>query len=480
MSSGERLIQLEKQIYFKNKLRIFGGIIGIIIGFFIFRLDPPMGLTPQAMQCLGIFAWAVVYWMFNVIPDYVTSILMCTFWVTFKVAPFNTAFASFSGDTIWLLISALGIGAAVAKSGLLKRGSLFIIKYFPGNFKGQTFGLLMLGTIVSPLIPSATAKVTIVAPFAKGISDKLGYEKQSKGAGGIFASMFISLGVLYPMFLSASFNGLIMRGLLPLDIQAMFTWTTWFISILPWGIIVFIGSYLVIQILYRPENEKPLPRDYIKNQLTELGPMSKSEKITIAVLSISLLFWMTEQLHRISAAQIALFAMCILIVSKVLDRQDFQTRIPWNNIVLIGGIINLTSVLPFLKIDKWIAAVLNPYVAPLMSNIYLLIFVAAVCFYLIRFILISQAAALTIFVVLLIPFAVQAGINPWVPGIITLVSVNVWNVIYQNTIFLAAFYSALDMISFKQMVPLSVSYMVLSLVGLWASVPLWQVLDLVP
>lgn len=463
-----------------NKLKLLGGLLGIIIGTVIFFLTPPQGLTEQAIKGLGIFTCAVIYWIFEVLPDYITAVLMCTLWVVLKIVPFSTAFASFSNDTIWLLISALIMGGAVAKSGLLKRATLFIIGFFPRNFKGQTLALLVAGTIITPLIPSATAKVAIVAPFAKSIAKTMGYKNHSRGAGGMFASIFVGLGVLYPLFLSASIFGYLMRGMLPKVIQDQFTWSAWFISILPWGVVIFIGSYYVIQLLYKPNNEKPLSQDYIKQQVAHLSPLSKDEKLTLLVLVISLLFWMTERLHGISAALVAILAMCALIGFKIFDRSDFRAAIPWDTIIFMAGIFNLATVFPYLQIDKWIATLIGPYISLLLANVYIFIIFMAVSQYLIRFVLISQAATLTIFVVLITPLAIQAGINPWVPAIITLVSVNVWNVIYQNTTFLAAFYAAEDLVNFKQMVPLSIAYMALSIVGLIACVPLWKVLGLIP
>lgn len=480
MSNGLTKTQTNIPVSSVDKMKLIWSILGVSLGVIVFCLAPPAGLTPQAMQALGIFVWAVVYWIFEVIPDYITATLMCTLWVAFKVVPFTTAFASFAGDTVWLLIPALAMGVAVNKSGLLKRVALVIMSFFPGTFKGQTLALLSAGMIITPLIPSATAKVAIVAPFAKSISETMGYEKKSCGAGGIFASMFIGVGVLYPLFLSASYLCYLIRGALPKAVQEQFTWTTWLMSIFPWGLIVLIGSYFALQLLYKPKNEKVLPPDFIKQQIIDLGPMAKKEKITMVILIVSLLLWMTERVHGISAALVALFAFCALVGFKVFDRQDFRSEMPWDIIVFIGGIINLASVIPYLKIDTWIATLVGPYIALLMSNMYVFVIVAATGLYLMRFILVSQTATVTILVVMIIPFAAQAGVNPWVPAIITMVSVNIWNAIYQNTTFLAAFYSAGEMVSFKQMVPLSITYMGLSLVGLLVCVPLWKVLGLIP
>jgi hypothetical protein len=64
--------------------------------------------------------------------------------------------------------------------------------------------------------------------------------------------------------------------------------------------------------------------------------------------------------------------------------------------------------------------------------------------------------------------------------IAVLCSVNLWNVIYQNTTFLAANYAADGMIKHSQTIKMSVAYAALNIVALLASVPLWQITGMIP
>lgn len=463
-----------------EKFKPLLGLIGIILGIIIAIQQPAEGLTVEAMYALGIFACAIVWWILEILPDYVTALLMCTAWVIFEVVPFNLAFASFSSSTFWLLVGALGIGVVVSRSGLLNRVALLILSKFPATFKGQTTALLVTGNLIAPTIPSVTAKVAIVAPFAKAISEKLGYANKSRESAGIFSAMFMGFGANGPFFLSGSFFCYTMLGLLPTDIAANVTWTSWLQASFAWGIVLLVGSYFAIQILYKPKVATLTDSDYVKTELQKLGPLTRHEKIVLIVLGIALLMWMTERIHGIAAALVALSALCILLGFKIIDRSDFRSGIAWDSVIFIGGIINLASVFPALNIDKWIASMIGPYIAPLTSNIYLFVIVTVIVIYLVRFIIVSQVATLTIFTVLMTPFAIQAGISPFIPAFIILCSVNVWNVIYQNSTFLAAFYASDGMVDFPDTIRMSVAYMAISLTGMLANIPVWKFLGLVP
>jgi len=463
--------------------KIIGGLVGIIIGYVFANLPVFPGLTEKAMWAIGIFLCTVSFWVADTLPDYVTSILMCLAFAAFKVVPFGTALSSFSGTTFWLLVGALGLSAGVSKSGLLNRLALMVMSKFPLTFKGQTLALMVTGTIMSPLIPSANGKIAVVAPFATQISDNMGYERKSAGAGGIFSAMFWSLGCVHPLFISASFMGYAVLGLIPKEFQGGFSWMGWFISALPWGITLLVLGYLAIQVLYKPESNQKLAPEMINDQLSKLGPMTKNEKIVAVILVLTLAFWMTEKMHGISSGIVAMVSTGLLLGFNIFDRQSFRSAIPWDAAIFMGGILNLSVVFPALKIDKWIGATMGPYVLPLL-NYNIFVFFAAVCVIIavLRFVLASQLATITIFVLLLTPFALEAGINPWIMAFMSYVAINIFFVMYQNIQYATAFYLAGNgtLVTHGQMVKLSAAFMIFSIIGLWVSVPFWKMMGLMP
>jgi DASS family divalent anion:Na+ symporter len=200
-------------------LKIIGAVLGIIAGLFVAYMSPPAGLTVKSMLGLGVFIWAVVWLIFDVFPDYIVCLGMCGLWVLVGAVKFNVAFSFFSNPNWWILVGAFGLGLAASKTGLLRRISLLIMKLFPSTFKGQTIAMLGAGTVISPLIPSFTAKAAICAPLARGISDAMGYPVKSRGASGLFAANVIGFIAMAPAFLSASYLGFMLVSLVPKELQ---------------------------------------------------------------------------------------------------------------------------------------------------------------------------------------------------------------------------------------------------------------------
>ena len=130
---------------------------------------PPSGLETEAMWVAGLLVWTLLNLILRYIPDFVVLMMMSCMWVVLHIMPFQQAFESFTGTTVWLLVGALGIGTAVTKSGLLTRVALCTMKLCSPTFSGQVFAMLASGVVLSPFIPSTTAKVAVAGALATDV-----------------------------------------------------------------------------------------------------------------------------------------------------------------------------------------------------------------------------------------------------------------------------------------------------------------------
>ncbi len=471
---------MAEQSFVGKKTKTAGAVLAIVIGVYVAFLPPPEGLTVAAMKALGIAIWAVVFWVLEIMPEYVTGLIMCTLWSMLKVVPFDRAFANFSASTWWILVGAFGLGVAATKCGLLKRISLVILKLFPPTFLGQVLGLLGAGLVVSPLIPSGNARGAIASPIALAISDSLRYERKSPGACGLFGAMFLGFCVIgSPLFLSGSFTNYVTVGLFPKSYQDV-TWTSWLLAALPWGVIVFTGMALAIYLLYKPADSVALPRQFGAEQLANLGPMSRDEKITMIVLLTTLLLWMTETLHKIASGEVAVASICALLALKVINREDFRKGIDWAAVIYIGCILNMATVVQVLKIDVWLGHTLESTIASFLSNIYLFLLVLVLTIYLARLIVVSMTSTAVIFTLILTPVVTAHGIHPWIIAFVAFASANIWYFFFMNGFYLLAFYATGgEMVEHRKMIKLSLAYSIVSIIGFLASVPYWEFLGLI-
>jgi len=457
-------------------LKTIGLILGIFVGVIIGILPPPEGLTPAAMRAVGIIIGTIIIFIFEALPNYASTTLMCTCFVLFKVGTYPQAFSAYSGGIWWLVVGVLGIGIAVNNCGLLKRLSFFAMRLFPPTYNGMIMAFLGVGTLFAPLMPSTTAKQTIVAPVAMKIGENLGLEKRSKGMAGLFNAMYIGWSITGAIFVSASFVGYMMLGALPEANRGDVGWTDWFIGMIPWAICLIVCSYFMLIWLYKPKDCQRVPKEFIDEQLAALGPMSRNEKMVALVFGITLVCWMTERMHGVSSGVTALMALVVLAYLNLFTMQDFQTKMAWGLIFYIGGVINIGTIVSVQKIDQWFGNMYGPALGDLATSPYAFVFVVAIAVYLMRFIMISFSSLMVLVIIILAPIAYRYGVHPWVTGMIAYCSVCTWVALYQNANMLVGWASAggEQNLDFKHVRLGACGYLVINIIGLLISIPWWQ------
>ena len=462
------------------RLKQIVAVLAVVLGIAIALMPPPNGLNRQAMIALGIVVWAVFWWITQIIPEYVTALMMCTLWAGTKCVGFKVAFDSFSSAGWWIMVGAFGLGSIAGKTGLLKRISLWVLSLFPPTFNGQVLGLLASGTVIGPLVPIMNAKAALSSPISLAISDSLGVERKSPAASGLMGACYGGFVLMGHMFLSGSFSHYIMIGALPAPYNAV-TWMDWLLWALPWGVICFAALAISIMVMYRPSSPVSLPKGYGKEQLAKLGPMSRDERTVLIVMLCALAMWMTELWHGIDASVVAISAMSILLGLKIMTAQDFKNGIEWPAVVLIGCVFNMAPVIKALAIDKYLGGMFGHVISQLAAQPALFVTAIAVSIFLIKFLVTNMTSAAIMFSLILSPIAVQAGIHPWIVIFVAFCAGNIWILKYQNTIYLCAqFATKGEMSDHMPMVKLCLVFMAVVIVGSVCSIPYWRMLGLLP
>lgn len=442
---------------------------------------PPAGLGTEAMWVAGLLVWTLLNLILRFIPDFVVLMMMSCMWVVLHIMPFQQAFESFTGTTVWLLVGALGIGTAVTKSGLLTRVALCTMKLCSPTFSGQVFAMLASGIVLSPFIPSTTAKVAVAGALATDVGERLGLEDRSWGMSGIWCAMYTSYSLMSPILMSASYFSYVILNLMPEHIRGELTLVRWTVAMLPWGIVTFLGAFASISLLYKPKHKIEISREHINEMLHDLGPVSRDEKITIAVVGVCMLCWVFERQLDIPSVVPALMGMGLLMSFGVINKVDYNTHISWSLIAFVGCAINMTHAISAVGIDKWIGDNFASSLAGVISNPYLFLTAVAGAMVATRFIIIDPLTCFTLYIVVLSPFCEAEGISPWILAMCTYIFCQPWFARYQNVNYLAGFASAGgdDKLDFTKSVRYCFAYNIVALAGVLVSIPYWRLLGLI-
>ena len=169
------LAKLKETKYLKYIINL---VIAAVILLAIVYMPFDIGLEKEAVNYLAILAAMVFMLISGVFDEHVVILATLAMCVLLKVASFSTIFSAYSGTTMWMVLSILPITVVIQKSGLMNRIALLLLKLFPASYKWQLFSLALSSMVVSPLIPSTTAKSSLLASLTASVAEKMKLEKK--------------------------------------------------------------------------------------------------------------------------------------------------------------------------------------------------------------------------------------------------------------------------------------------------------------
>jgi len=457
-----------------------GAVAGTTAGLAIWNAPVLDGLSSAGMRMLALLAWAVIFWAFDVLPDYVVGLGMIIGWIGFRIVPAEVAVSGFTTSPFFLIIGVLGIAASLQSSGLLFRLALQILRRFPLTYRGQALGLAISGTGISSCVPDVTSGVALAGPIILAVSDSLGYARRSSGSAGLAMAAVLGFGQMSPFFLTGAAENLLAWGLLPEAARAQITWVGWVVAALPLALVTFIAGFAATMVLFPPEFQPTISRGLIDTQIEALGRPSLAEWVNAAVLIGAVIGWVTAPIHGIDVAWVAMGGLALLLAANLLDRLTFRAGIYWDFLFYLAAVLSLTGVVQHLKIDTWVIQQLAPLLRPVTEHPARFLPVLALAIFAARFIM-PSLPLVSLLTVTIVPIAVHAGIGALALVLVICTSVTVWFLPYQSTYYLALYFSTKEKaFTHGQVRLLAWTYGLIYLLAILVAIPYWRVLGLIP
>lgn len=437
-------------------------------------------MTRAAWQYLGLFIGMLGVIISGAMPDWAAGLVVCAFLVIFKIDSFANVFKQFSGTSVWMLIAIYAMCTGLNNSGFLKRLALNMLKVFPKSYKGQAAAFTVISAILSPLIPSTTAKVGIMTPLACEVGEQAGLKKHSKAIIGLWGIALVAGFYLSTAFISGSAQCAIMASMMGDD--APTTWGTWFSATWPYFVVGIVGMFLFCIIFCAPKKGEysDIPADFYTKKIEELGPMSAKEKKGAIILAIAVVLWLTEPIHGIAAINVALLADVAMLVCGLFTRQEFSAKGNWHMVVFVATLMGFSGYMSTTGVGNMIAGLIGPVVSPIISNAWLFVPCLVIIVVLLRYFVVSQLCTCAIMLAIFGPLGVTYGLSAFIIIFITHQVGGSWNTSYNNPVAMGLIaIVGEDNISYRDARIISYVYCVLCLIAFTLSVPVWQSLGMI-
>ncbi len=393
-------------------------------------IPTPEGVTANAWHLLGIFLATIGGIILNPMPMGAISLLGIVAAVLTKTLTLDQCLAGFGSDVVWLVVFAFFISQGFIKTGLGSRIAYFFISKLGRSTLGLSYGLVAAEFILSPLIPSVTARgggiiYPIAHSLAESFQDKTHKGVSKKTAGFIMQSCAQSNVITSSMFITAmAANPLIVK--LAQDAGIAISWTGWALAALVPGLLSLILMPLVLFRIHKPEitHSESAPA-IAKKKLQEMGKMTVNEMIMLFTFFVLISLWISGASIGISATTTALIGFCVLMVTGVLKWDDAASdKAAWHTFVWFATLVMMSSFLSKLGMMGWIGEQIKTLIAGQNPHVTAII-VLAIYFY-IHYLFASITAHVTVlfptFLLVLIGTGMPATLSALVLGFASILS----------------------------------------------------------
>ena len=298
---------------------------------------------------LAIFVAALILWITEAIPNYLTSLILIIALVLTKVLPEDVAYAQLGHKVMWLNILSFILASMLVATGVAKRFALWFILKFGKNASSVMLSFMVINIVLSLFISATTAKAAILLPIMMVVAAVYGASKGHKNNFGrnlILQNLFqINMGAA--SFMTGSGANLLAVSLIAGAIGSDIFFSEWMIAAFPVALGLMVIAWIVgTKIVFPLSKEERLPSipggmESLKKELEVMGKVSFNEIKSVMIFSFILILWVTDRWHGISPTAVAFVGAIIALLPKIGIVKWNDVDIPWHLLLFSAGAYTL-------------------------------------------------------------------------------------------------------------------------------------------
>jgi sodium-dependent dicarboxylate transporter 2/3/5 len=331
--------------------------LGCVIYFYtVWMMPTPVGLSLAGQRALGVFFVCILFWVFNVLPLMVTSLLAIVLLPASGAMSRSEVYGLFGNEALFFILGAFILSAALMHCGLTTRIALTILRRFGHTPQTLLLSIYLLNALLS-CVMSEHAVAAMTFPIITEIATVLRLPRRRSNYGrALFLAMAWGTTIGGIATLLGGARAPLAIGILRESTGQTFGFSQWTLAAWPVVAAVLGMGYLVITRFFPAEIDSVREADaVIAEKALRLGRVSTDEKAIGAVMLVTLLAWIFTG-ERYGLATIALGAVVLLFVFGLVRWRDLEGYVNWGILLMYGGAISLGTALNASGAASWLAA----------------------------------------------------------------------------------------------------------------------------
>jgi anion transporter len=310
----------------------------------------PEAFTSTNISMLAIFLAAVILWITEAIPNYLTSLILIIALVLTNVLTEVDAYHQLGHKVMWLNILSFVLASMLVKTGAAKRFALWFIIKFGKNASSIFVSFIVINLILSAFISATTAKAAILLPIFMVVSAVYGAtggkNKNNFGRNLVLQNLLqINMGA--GAFVTGSGANLLAAAIIGGAIGSDIFFTDWMIVAFPIALsIMIIGYFVGTKFIFplKADEKKPQIKGgmmRLKRELVKMGKVSFEEIRSVIIFVAVLALWTTDKYHGISPTAVAFLGAIVSLMPRIGVVKWNEVDIPWHLLLFSAGAYTL-------------------------------------------------------------------------------------------------------------------------------------------
>lgn len=421
-----------------SRLVIIGQILSVLVPLIIWFAPLPLEL--ETKHCFAIVGFMIVAWITRAMEFALTGLIGCFLFWALGVVRFPVAFSGFANDTPWFLFGALLLGTVAARSAIARRLAYFVMLRVGVTYPRILLSLIVTDFLLTFIVPAGAARVVIMASIAIGLAEAFNSPPGSNVARGMFLVLTYTANIFDKMIIAGAAS-ITARGLIEKVGGVTVLWSYWFIAFLPCCFVTVLAAWWLTLKLYPPENVALAGgRDYLRAEMRNLGPLSPLEKRAAVLMAAAILLWLTDFLHHISPAVIAMGAGLFALLPRVgvLEIEDLR-RLNYLAVFFVAAAVSMGAVLEATNGLHVLTGAAFGFMQPFMTNMIMTAIVMYWTAFVSHFFLASEISMLGASIPLVMEFAKTHSLNPLLLGMIWTFAAGGKLFVYQSGVLIVGY-----------------------------------------
>ncbi len=363
------------------------------------------GLTVVQQRMIAIFVFAALMWMFEIIPNWTTSLILIVVMlltvsnkgINFFCDPkygalvdYKSIMASFADPVVMLFMGGFVLAIVASKYGMDATIAKFLLGLFGKKPKAVLLGFLIVISVFS-MFMSNTATAAMMLAFLAPVLKSL--PEGETGKVGLALSIPIAAnlgGIGTPI--GTPPNAIALGALENAGYNISFV--SWMVRMVPYVLVMILLAWFLLQLFF------PFKSDKIELKI-EAKERKKDWRTYVAWITffLTIILWVTESATGINSNIVALIPLAVYTCTGVFSKEEIK-EINWSVLWLVAGGFALGT---GLNKTGLAATLINAIPFSTMDVVLVMMVAGFICYFLSNFISNSATAAL------LVPILVVVG-----------------------------------------------------------------------